>query len=316
MVPMRTRLLRYPTGLARQAGPVVAALGSFDGLHLGHQELIRRLHDWGQGQETSVLISFYPHPSKVLRGLSVPSAMTTLRQRREILSRLRVDCFYLVHFTKALSRLSAEDFLETYIIRTLGVDHLVLGPDARVGFERKGTPEFILDFMQRRGRSAEVVPFLEAEGERISSRRIRDEILAGRVSEAATLLGRRYVLDTHVVRGDQRGRQLGFPTANLRLHDQVVPGNGVYATESLVRERRYPSVTNIGVRPTFNGTNITVETHLLDYKEGEFYQDRIQVEFVKKIRDEQKFSSLDLLKSQIEKDIASARDILSERGQS
>ncbi len=300
-------------------GPVVATLGNFDGVHRGHLSILNRLveikHELASksGKEgTVVLVSFYPHPVTVLgKGGQVPT-LTTLRQKQLLLAKAGVDLLYLVHFTETFSQWSAEKFIDDLLLKTLQVSRLVIGPDARVGFRRQGTPEFISERLARSGVTTEVFPFISEEGNRISSGGIRTMLLAGEVEAAHKALGYRYALEARVIKGDGRGRTIGIPTANLAPTSQILPARGVYAT--LVQRENgsiHYSVTNIGIRPTFDGGKVCVESHILEGVLPEFYGERIQLHFVSKIRDEMRFSGATELVKQIKLDVAEAAKRLS-----
>lgn len=299
------RLLRFPTKLDRQT---VATLGNFDGVHVGHRSLLeavaKRRRDLGDDAGTA-LISFYPHPAVVLgKSPGIPK-ITTLRQKMELLGAAGIDNLYLIHFTRELSSMRPAEFIQKILFDKLNVAHLLIGPDASVGYKREGTAEFMLDYFRKAGRKAEVLPFVDSEGERVSSRRVREQIAAGNLPLVEKLLGRPFVLDARVVRGDGRGSRIGFPTANLAAHSQILPRNGVYAGRVHLDGQSYPAVTNIGVRPTFQGSGaVKVEAHLRGFPGGSIYGRRLRLELRYHIRDERKFSGVDELTAQIERDIA------------
>lgn len=307
---MEAVLRRSGDGGPRQTRESVVTIGNFDGLHLGHQRLIKvlmeeklRLHSGA----TTVVLSFYPHPGVVLgKAASLPQ-ITTLRQELRILGELEVDTLHLLHFTKKFSALSAEDFIRQVLVENLNARTLIIGPDARVGHNREGDPNFIRSEFQRLGRRCVEVEFVPDGDAPISSRRIRDEIQLGQVESARRLLGRPFVYSSRVIHGERRGRSIGFPTANLLLNAQVLPKTGVYAGRVAVHGKTFGCVTNIGTRPTFDGKKVSVETHLLDYAGPEVYGARLEVEFWFRIRDERKFASPEELRTQIAADVTEAR---------
>lgn len=299
--------------------PVGVTIGNFDGLHLGHQEVISKLVSMVRqaaagsgGQGTAVVLSFYPHPSVVLGKAPRIPQITPLHQKASILEASGVTRFVLVHFTPTLARLSAGEFLDRYILGALGATHAVLGPDTALGKNREGGKEFIAEHLSRAGVVIDTVEFKAELGERVSSRRIRALIDAGDVGAAGMLLGRPYALEGRVQKGQALGRSIGIPTANLCASDQVMPRNGVYA--SLVRLPngvQCPAVTNIGVRPTVSKEDrVGIESHLLGYS-GDLYGQRIEVALVERIRDERKFSGVAELTTQIAADITKAKEIFS-----
>jgi len=305
----RTVVVRDASILPPLRSPVVATLGNLDGVHRGHQALLDTMNRL-KGGGSSLVLSFYPHPGAVLGKMPRVPLLTTLRQRVEIMSSFGVDLFFLIHFTLVFSKVRAGEFIDRYLIDLLKVDHLIIGPDAHVGFGREGTPDFITQHLTQRGRQVTVLPFVEVGGERISSKRIRAVVGEGDVEGAAELLGRLYGVSGYVERGDQRGRLLGFRTANVALGKYAAPAFGVYATWVNLKGVRYAGITNIGVRPTFGGVRPTIESHLLDYAGGDFYGEEVSVEFVARLRPEMKFPSVVELTAQIRSDVAIARKIL------
>ena len=299
--------------------PVVATLGNFDGVHRGHQQLLRRVQevkrDWVAqgGRATAIAISFHPHPAIVLGRVKELPLISSLRERLEILSSYDIDILYMLHFTEAFAHTPAASFVNDVLFGELTVQHLVVGADAAVGYQREGDVPFLTRMLEEHGRSLEVVQPVMIDGVRIRSERIRGLLRQGRVEEAAVLLGRRFTLDSIVVPGERRGTGLGFPTANLKRNEQLTPADGVYATSTSLRGQVYQSITNVGFRPTFRGAARAVETHLIAYAGEPFYGERIQVEFAARIRDEQRFASVEALQQQIVRDIAAAKEVLDER---
>lgn len=314
---LRTIVCRDPTKLPSAVGRTVATLGSFDGVHLGHQQLIRRLVELRGTTEfkdgRSVVLTFYPHPGVVLGKTSQIPLLTTLRQKREILEQFEIDVLYKMHFTKSVASLSMNEFIVKVLIKILNVDYLVIGQDARIGRGAEGTAEKIISAFASLGRSGEIVPIVDQDALKIGSRRIREAILDGDVKTAGRLLGRPFALDSRVVHGDGRGRGIGFPTANLISPGQINPALGVYACQVIFEGKKYGAVTNVGVRPTFNGKSARVESHILDFTTDSLYGRRLSLEFIERIRAERKFESIDSLKNQISLDVAQARKILSIR---
>jgi riboflavin kinase / FMN adenylyltransferase len=312
---LSTLFVRDTSKLDLPKGSVVASFGNFDGLHLGHQKLLDRMRAVQQGQSAagvakSVILSFYPHPAVVLGKVKQVPIITTLRQRLKILSTYGIDYFLAMHFTPNFSTMSAGQFLEQVVLRDLGVTHLVTGPDASIGYQREGDVEFIDSCFKQAGCSYEILDELEIQNEKVSSRTIRRLIQSGRIGSVRNLLGRNFSLDSVVVGGDGRGKGIGFPTANLAVREQVLPAQGVYATKCCLGGAIYQSVTNIGVRPTFSGQGTVVEAHLLSYEGDDFYGERVELEFIHRIRDEKKFESAAELRKQIELDVIKSLEIL------
>ncbi len=300
--------LEAPLGSKQQA---VVTIGNFDGIHLGHQQLVSKVVGRaGELRARAVVVSFYPHPVEVLSPRGRVRRLTTTRQKLRILGALGVETLYMVRFTKALSNLSAEQFILALLRNRLCAVELIIGPDARFGRGREGTPEVVRQIAQQFGCGLLVEPFQEAGNAVISSRRIRGLLDAGEVAQAAALLGRPYTMRTRVRRGQGKGSGLGFPTANATLGSQVVPLNGVYATRSLLDGTWHPSVTNIGVRPSFGGTSLQVETHLIDFSHRQLYGQALEIAFVERLREEKRFVSLEQLSEQIHQDVLRAKQLL------
>lgn len=307
---MNTKILRYPSVPLPLQHPVCAALGNFDGIHLGHQKILDRVRTLKGTGGTAILVSFYPHPTVVLGALPALPSITTLHQKTAILSSFDFDFLYLIHFTKTFSKVPAKQFMDSVLLKTLQLDHLVIGPDATIGHGREGTVPFIQNYLKERGKNVEVVPFIDLDGKRIGSKAIRECLRDGRLGEANKLLGRNYILEARVVKGDSRGRGLGFPTANLKSTNQRLPKEGIYATLAHVEGKIYPSATSVGKRPTFGGVETVVETHLLSYNKGSLYGKHLEVEFIEWIRDEQKFETVEALIAAMHDDIDQTKKIL------
>lgn len=306
---MQTVVYRYPKVVSGTEGTIVT-LGNFDGVHVGHSKLIDKTVTAAKDSNprcASVVVNFYPHPSEVLGRVQHLPRITTLRQKHEILSQHNVDFLYLVHFTKELSKLTAAEFVDRVLIDKLRMRHLIVGPDATLGQGRQGDVAFLKQYLDKRGIGMSLVEFLSDGTSKVSSRGIRQLISEEKFSDAARCLGRHWRVDGLVRQGDKRGRQIGFPTANLWLADQICPPFGVYVSDVLLRGEKYQGITNVGIRPTFTSTRPTIETFLLNWPGGEFYGERIQVAFLAKLRSEQKFASLDELKAAISADVLNAK---------
>ena len=290
---------------------VVVALGNFDGVHLGHQAVVRRAVEEGRRREGRVLAAtFDPHPRSVLVPGSRPRLLTTLELRREALLGYGVDEVRIIRFDEELSRKSPEEFVRDVLVGEIGAEAVVVGENFRFGHRAAGDVGDLGRLMEGFGGEAYTVPVRSELGEGpISSTRIRALIGGGEVVEAAKLLGRPYVLRGEVVVGDRRGQSIGFPTANV-LPDSalVVPARGVYAGFVHVGKGRHVACTNVGVAPTFARDESRVEAHLLDYQ-GDLYGSVVDVSFVRRIREEKKFSGVEELKEQIARDVEQARRI-------
>lgn len=289
-----------------------ATIGSFDGVHVGHQAIIRRLVEGAhQEGQKAVVITFFPHPAVVLRGLQGPFFLTSPEERAAQLQKLGVDTLVTMTFDKHLALVSAEDFMRN-LCAHLGLTRLLVGYDFALGKGRQGDVPTLTRMGEEMGYQVEVVPPVEVEGEAVSSSRIRALLGRGEVETAARLLDRPYSLPGTVVRGDGRGRNLGFPTANLSIWpERITPAVGVYATWAYIGQERYPSVTNIGVRPTFENEPVfaRVETHVFDF-DRDLYGQNLTIEFVNFLRREQRFPSIQALIEQIHQDSQNAREAL------
>jgi riboflavin kinase/FMN adenylyltransferase len=287
-------------------------IGAFDGVHLGHQALVKSMvTDAHAANLPAVVVTFYPHPSVVIRDRSPASYITLPDEKAELLGELGADFVITQRFDNALSRISAENFLSS-LHTQLGIQHLWIGEDFAFGHEREGDRAFLKAASHAYKFRLHVVPPVKTEGEVIHSSLIREALRFGDVSRVRRYLGRAFTVPGDVVLGAGRGKVLGFPTANLHIHEErAYPGPGVYACYAQVSEKRWKALTNIGVRPTFeNGQSIpTIEAHLLNFT-GDLYHQDMQLTFIERLRDEQRFPSPEELKTQIERDIQRAQTIL------
>jgi riboflavin kinase/FMN adenylyltransferase len=286
-------------------------IGVFDGVHRGHQEIIRQLtagaHENGA---PAVLLTFSPHPALVLGGVEL-KCLTTPDERASLLGSLGVDVVVTHPFDKQVASLSPEEFM-AQVKQHLGLQKLLVGYDFSLGRNRAGNAARLTEIGRQLGYDVLPVAALELEGQILSSTLIRQQIGEGDVAGAAVKLGRNYRVSGIVIRGDGRGRTIGIPTANMDVPlEKVIPANGVYACWALVGEEKHKAVVNIGVRPTFTSGEVVprVEAHLLDY-DSDLYDQTITVEFVERLRGEQKFPGIDALVAQIKADIAKANEIL------
>ena len=289
--------------------PVVVALGNFDGVHLGHQEVLKRAVEEGRRRGMRVIAAtFHPHPRAVLGAGDPPKLITPVELRCEMLLSYGADAVWVIPFDVALSRKTPEQFVKDVLIGEGGAGVVVVGENFRFGHKAVGKFRDLLRIMREAGGTAVGVQVHGMDGG-ISSTCIRALISGGEVTEAAGLLGRPYVLRGEVVVGDKRGRSIGFPTANvLPDTDAVIPASGVYAGFVRFGEKEYAACTNVGVAPTFGRTESRVEAYLLDF-EGDLYGRVVDVSFVKRIRQERRFSGVDELIGQIRRDVGEARII-------
>lgn len=284
------------------SGPVVT-VGTFDGVHVGHQMVVRYLLGRARALGApSRVVTFDPHPRAVVRGEHVP-LLTTVAERVEKLAALGVDDTIVLPFTIELASMRAEDFVVDLLVRQLGVRELVIGYDHGFGRGREGDAELLRSLGARHGFTVDVIPPHLVEEHTVSSTLIRDLLVQkGDATAARALLGAPYRLSGTVVRGDQRGRLLGFPTANLETPgDKVLPLGGVYAVRVLAGRDDWPGMLNIGARPTFDGVEQRVEVHLLGF-EGDLYGQTLSLDFIERLRDERRFDGIEALKEQLNED--------------
>lgn len=288
--------------------PTVLAIGNFDGVHRGHAALIRRLVEKaGEFAATPTVLTFEPHPREFFTPDSAPARLTTLREKLELLAESGVEQSVVGRFDAAFAALSAEQFVDRVLVAGLRVRHVIVGDDFRFGRGRCGDLRLLQELGAQRGFGAEEMGSVVADGERISSSGVRDALAAGDMERAARLLGRPYVIDGRVVRGEQIGRRIGFSTANIRIRHDPLPMSGVFVVEvGGLGEHPLPGVANLGVRPTANGTRPLLEVHLFDFDQ-DIYGAHLSVRFVHKLRDERRFPNFDALKAQIALDAQAAR---------
>jgi len=298
--------------LARITPPqeTILAIGVFDGVHAGHRYLLEKLQQRAAEQNLlSGVVTFNPHPQSVLQPHNQLPWLSSLEDRVEALQELGISIVAVLTFTRRVARLSAREFMSS-IKQHLKMRGIMVGPDFALGRGQEGNISMLRSLGRDMNFSVEAVPLYRMDEEVVSSTLIRQALVQGDMTKVERLMGRHFHLRGKVVTSDKRGRVLGFPTANLSLMpQQALPGNGIYATIAHVDGRQYPSATSIGIRPTFGEGERRVETHLLDY-EGDLYNKEIRVEFVRRLRDEQRFSSSEELKAQIEQDVRAVEAIL------
>ena len=287
----------------------VLAIGNFDGIHLGHQAILRAaVERAAKTSDVATALPFDPSPRKVLRPESAPVRVSTNAQRMDWFGTVGLEAAVVLPFTLDLARLSPQEFVEQILVRGLHVRAVLVGENFRFGHKQAGDVALLRELGAHHGFAVEIIPPVAQDGEIVSSTAIRREIATGNVAHAARLLGRPFVLSGDIVTGTGTGRRFTFPTLNLKPEQELLPARGVYVTRTLLegetKSRR--SVTNVGIRPTFNGASLSVETHLLDFV-GEVTAKRMEVRFWKRLREEKKFVTPEELRAQIAQDIASAR---------
>ena len=286
----------------------VLALGNFDGLHRGHAKIIDRVRRRaGERGGTPAAMTFDPHPPRVVRPDKAPPLLKTTEQRLEALGRAGMQGVAVVRFTQEMSGWDPEMFVRTVLVDWLHVVEVWVGANFLFGHDRAGNFSVLRTLGARYGFRAEKIDAVRYKDFVVSSTRIRRLIAEGRVDEAGALLGHHYFIDGAVVHGAARGREIGFPTANLETRNELLPPAGVYATTASVKGIAYPSVTNIGTRPTFGeGDRLHVETHLLDASR-DLYDASVRLSFVQRLRDERAFPDVDALRAQIDADCRAAK---------
>lgn len=281
--------------------PTALAIGNFDGMHLGHQALLNQLMQTAQAKKLiPAVMTFEPHPREFFTPETAPARLRSLREKLEYLTELGVARVYIMKFNRKFAGISAQAFMQNILREALNAQSILVGSDFKFGAKRAGS---VADF-KAAGFDLIDLPQVDMAGERVSSTRVRQALADGRLQEAATLLGRPYSISGKVVHGAQRGRTIGFPTANVHMRHERPALTGVYA----VKLDGLHAVANLGVRPTIAGIpKLSLEVHVLDFN-GDLYDKHVHVEFFHKIRDEMKFDGLDALKAQIAKDVAVARE--------
>lgn len=286
---------------------VVATIGNFDGVHLGHQNLIKTLRDKANHLNLPlVLILFEPQPREYFQQDKAPARLSSLREKLEILRFFQIDYVYLFKFDELLAQTSATKFARTYLFSRLNVKHLCVGQDFRFGKNREGDINLLQEISPEYGCDVTIYDDFCLNGDRVSSTKVRRALQQGNLNNAANYLGRAYSICGRVLHGDGRGRQWGIPTANLALRRCSLPLHGVFVVQVRFDEKLIFGVANIGCRPTVDGSRVFLEVHLFNFNQS-IYGELLQVFFLHKLRDEVKFTSVDALITQITNDIASAR---------
>lgn len=288
----------------------VITIGNFDGVHVGHKAIFDRIRQLAQEMDgESVVVTFDPHPLAVVHSTSIPPPpmINSLEQRLELVSEYGIDHVVVIPFSAEFSRIRAQDFVEGILCRYLGMKAIIIGHDYAFGYKREGNLELLLRMSKELNFRVVRMDAVELEGERVSSTTIRRLIKEGGVEKVRKFLGRPFQMRGKVVPGRKVGAALlGFPTANLETGSEIMPGQGVYVVEVILRGKTYAGVCNVGYNPTFGLDRLSVEAYLFDFNEN-IYGERIQINFLQKLRNELKFASVEALSEQITRDIERAR---------
>ena len=289
------------------ANPVLT-IGNYDGIHIGHQKIIEKVARKAREiSGTPMLMTFNPHPLSVLKPDTYTRLITPLNLKKKLIETSGIEVMLLIPFDASFQSLIPEMFIKDILVDRLAVKEVLVGYDFKFGKNGAGNVKMLKQFADTYGFRFEAIDAITLEGERVGSNAIRKLIMDGNVEKAAKFLGRPHMIEGTVVKGENRGKGMGFPTINLDTFFELVPKNGVYMTEVELKGRRKPAVTNIGFNPTFDGNKFLMETHILDFS-GNLYGKEVAIYFHKRIREEMKFSGIDELKDRITKDVALARE--------
>jgi len=282
----------------------IVTIGTFDGVHIGHQKIIEKLIQGTKNSDyESLILTFFPHPRMVLHEASSIKLLNTINEKSGFLKKMRLDNLVIHPFDKEFSNLSAEEFVKTILVDSFNIQKIIIGYDHRFGKNRAANIDDLIAFGDKYGFEVEQISAQEVDSVSVSSTKIRDAIANGTMAVANEFLGYNYILSGKIIKGKQLGRTIGFPTANIKIEEnyKLIPKNGVYIVNSIIQEKTVFGIMNIGLNPTVNGEDLSIEVHFLDFDIA-IYNTEITVSVIDRIRDEQKFSSIDLLKAQIQKD--------------
>lgn len=290
---------RYPSG----SRPAAVAVGNFDGVHLGHQQILRRVVETARARHLlAAVLTFYPHPTKVLRPADASPLLMTLDQRLAAIAEIGLDAAFVIHFDAAFAAISPEDFVSRYVVNTTSAHSVAVGANFRFGHRQSGDVNTLANLGRRLGFDVNSIAPVVVDGAVVSSTAIRKYVREGQVEAAAHMLGRPYALEGEICPGTGMGRKLIVPTLNLTTQQELLPKLGVYATEVALNARKFNAATNVGMRPTFDGTHVTIESYLLDFSEN-VASGPMTIRFLARLRDELKFPTPEALREQILADI-------------
>jgi riboflavin kinase/FMN adenylyltransferase len=293
--------------------PTVVTIGTFDGVHIGHQKIIKHLINTGKSKGLkSVILTFFPHPRMVLQKDSNIKLINTIDERRNILDDLGLDYLVVKKFTHEFSRLSAENFVKGILVEELNAKKVIIGYDHRFGRNRNADINDLKTFGETFGFEVEEISAQDINDVAVSSTKIRLALMDGEIHKANAYLGYNFMLTGKVTKGKSLGKQLGFPTANIEIEEdyKIIPKQGSYIVNSMIKDTLVYGMMNIGVNPTVNGSKQTIEVHFFDF-DDDIYEDTIKIDLLHRIRDEEKFESLEALKLQLAKDKETAIEYIS-----
>jgi riboflavin kinase/FMN adenylyltransferase len=296
--------------ISRKFRNPVLTLGNFDGVHLGHQRIFKELKEEAQKIDgEAIVFTFDPHPLKILSPQRCPPLITPFKKKLMLLERSGIDVLIVATFDLNLANTMPEEFVKQILVDKIGAKKILVGYNYYFGKNRKGNVEMLVRFGEKFGFDVKVIEAMKVNDIPVSSSKIREFIQNGKMAEAAQLLGRNYLLIGKVIWGAERGKKLGFPTANLEILNGLYPRTGVYAVEVIMGNETYPGVADVGYNPTFGQNPLSVEVHILDFSR-DIYGEEIQLIFHERIRDEKTFENPDALARQIGEDVHAARKIL------
>ncbi|NMH28206.1 bifunctional riboflavin kinase/FAD synthetase [Flavobacterium silvaticum] len=297
----------------KKTGGTVVTLGTFDGVHIGHRKIISRLTAAAKEESAqSLVLTFFPHPRMVLKSGEGVKLLSTMYEKARLLADLGLQSLVVHPFDADFSQMSAEEFVSEVLVKSFGTKKIIVGHDHRFGKDRSANFDDLVRFGEQFGFKVEQIPAEQIDDISVSSTKIRNALAQGDIPLANSYLGYEYLIGGTVVHGKKLGRTIGFPTANISLNDsgKLIPSNGVYAVKSNIDGREVLGMMNIGNRPTVDGNNLSIEVNYFDF-DADLYDREIEVFFVERLRDEQKFASIDALKEQLHADMSSAKKILS-----
>lgn len=308
------KIFRHIEDQGLSGSGTVATMGNFDGIHLGHQALVRNTVEESADRGCpSTVLTFEPHPLKVLAPERAPRLILSYEDKMALLQSFGVDIVIAQRFDREFASIAADEFIHRFLVNRLKIKKLWVGRDLRFGQDRKGGTDNLLRLAPGAGFEVGVLDPILLDGVRISSSRIRQLVEEGRVDEVRPMLGRYHFVSGRVVTGHRRGQELGFPTANIASQTEVIPLNGIYATLIQLKSQQWLSVSSVGVNPTFGAGPRTVESFILDF-EGDIYGESVKLSFVRRIRDEKKFAMVKDLIAQMHEDVKCAKAVFNEQG--